>query len=212
MAPGGKKPFDRTRALEAANQARSRGRRLKAIGEYQKILAHHPADAAVHGKLAPLLAEAERRDEALASFRAAAGDHDDRGFADRAIAVYVQAVGYFPKELALWEEIATLHLKRGRKADAVKVLLEARARHRRAAERPIAVRLLRRTLEIEGDHVAATADLARLLAREGGRAEALALLHRLLPKVQGAARRRLRRAELGVAPSLAALWRWWLGR
>jgi tetratricopeptide (TPR) repeat protein len=211
MAFGRPKPFDRTETLEAADKARSKGRRVKAIAGYQKILEHHPEDAAVHGKLAPLLADAKRSTEALTSFRAAALAHTTQGFADRAISVYVQALGYYPKELAFWEEVVALHLKRGRKADALKALLDARARFGRKPDRPIAKRLLRRALEIDDAHVGATADLARLLAKDGSAAEALDLLRQLLSKVEGRDRRVLRRAEFSVAPSPATLWRWWFG-
>ena len=209
MAFGRKHPFDRNRTLEVADAARAKGRRFKAIAEYQKILTHHPDDAAVHGKLAPLLADVNKKPEALESFRAAADSHTGKGFVDRAIAVYGQAVDYFPKELDLWEKIVSLHVERGRTADAVKVLLRARTKIDRRGDRLQAIRWLRRALELEPNHIDATVDLARLLAKEGNAPEALLLVRSLTPNVAGPSRRRLRRAEFSVAPSPKTLWRWW---
>jgi tetratricopeptide (TPR) repeat protein len=206
-----KPPFDRARTLENADRARAKGRRFKAIEEYQQILAHQPNDAAVHGKLAPLLAAVKRRDEARKSFLAAGDSHTQQGFADRAIAVYLQALALFPRDLELWEKIIALHLQRGRQADALKAVLAARAQLHGRVDRPLAIRCLRRALELAPDHVPVTADLARLLAKEGSGPEALDLLRNLLPKVQGGDRRRLHRAEFSVSHSPAALWRSWFG-
>ena len=74
-----KKPavLDRTTLLAQADRSRAQGRRKRAILLYAKLLQQDPRDLAVHGKIAPLLAAEGLRDQAMASFRAAADGHDE---------------------------------------------------------------------------------------------------------------------------------------
>ncbi len=206
-----KKPFDRTAALPPADRARASGRVKKAIAGYQRVLAADPHDVSVHGKLAPLLARRRQKKEAMASFLFAAQGHLKAGFADRALSVYLQASAHYPEESGLWDEIARLNLVRGRRADAVKALVEGGSRLGRGS-RPQGMALLRKALEIEPYHVEATLGLARLLGRDGRRREAAAALEDLAGRVRGRARRRVRRALLGISPTPANFWRWLAGR
>lgn len=213
MAPvlWNKKAYSRTDTLAAADRARARGRRKKAIAGYRKVLAVDPGDAVVHGKLAPLLAAAGARADALASFRAAAAVHLRTGFPERAIAVLGQAADHYPDETALWDELGRLHLQRGRRADAVVALANGGARLLRV-RRPAAIRLLRNALELEPWHPAATMTLARALAAQGERGEALALLDGLAARVRGPRARAILGLAFRLAPSPRRLWRWARGR
>ncbi|HSN92432.1 MAG TPA: tetratricopeptide repeat protein [Anaeromyxobacteraceae bacterium] len=202
------KPFDRTATLALAEAARTSGRRKKAIALYRKVLEADPKDLTVHGKIAPLLAKAGKRDEALASFRAAWEGQFRAGFVDRALAVLRQAVDHFPQEIALWEEIARLHLQRGRRADAVAAMVEAGGRLWRSRQPLGAVKALRRALEIEPWHPEATMMLARALAKDGRIDDALSLLDALGTRVRGRILRRSRRLAFFLSPTPARLWRW----
>jgi len=201
------RPYDRTEVLGAADRARARGRLRKAIAGYRRVLAADPDDAAVHAKLAPLLARRGEAAGALQSFRAAAQGQLEAGFPDRALAVYVRASGFFPGEAPLWEAIARLHLGRGRRASAVQALLEG-GRTLSRTVRPKAIGLLRQALELEPRHLECTLALAGILPGYGGRDEALDLLRRLAPEVAGRARRRVRRAIFRISPTPGNLWRW----
>jgi tetratricopeptide (TPR) repeat protein len=204
-----KKPYDRTQILASADRARAQGRLKKAIQGYRKVLEVDPSDHVVHGKLAPLLARKRRRGEALASFELAAQGQLKAGFSDRALAVYVHATSFFPEEPALWEEIARLEQIRGRRADAVRALIEGGGHLARNAQlRPIGVRLLKGALDIEPWHPEATMALARLLTQEKEREEALALLEDLAQRARGAARRRALGAVFRLAPTPGSAWRW----
>ena len=179
----------------------------KAINHYQAALALAPDDAAIHGKLAPLLAKTQQGDAALNSFKAAADGHLAKGFADRAIAVWTQAAGSFPNQPRIWQELARLQLGRGRRADALKALLDGRGALKRKDERAEAAVLLRQVLELEPGHAEARLDLAQLLGKLGQHEEALALLTPLEsspPKLL----KRVRKAQFWIAPSLGRLWRW----
>lgn len=208
-----KKPYSRTETLGEADKARAAGRARKAVALYRKVLANDPADATVHGKLAPLLAQSKKeRGEALASFELAAQGHLKAGFSDRALAMYVQAASYFPEEASLWEEIARLNMVRARRADAVNALIEGGDAIGRTRFRAGGLRLLRKALEIEPWHLEATLALARLLAKEKEKEEALALLEDLAERVRGKGRRRVRRAILRLSFTPVNLWRWIAGR
>ena len=210
MAPvlwGKKKKFDRNELIAAADRARARGRTKKAIAGYRKVLEVAPGDATVHARLAPLLARTGRKEEALASFRIAAAAQIKAGFTDRGVSLLVQAVDAFPGEYALWDEITRLHLQRGRRADALAVLVGGGRRLLHARELAVGGRVLRRALEIEPWHPRATTLLARILARSGRKGEALDLLDGLDPRTRGALRRRVRWLAFRISLSPRRLWR-----
>jgi Tfp pilus assembly protein PilF len=209
-----KRAWDRSATLEAAHRARARGRTGKAIRLYREVLAHDPADAVAHARVAPLLAlRGADRTEALSSFRAAAQAHERAGFADRAAAVYAQAAAFFPHEAALWEARARLEEARGRRADARASLCDGAAHlTRRRSTCADAERLLRRALDLERGHVGASLALARAVARQRRRGEAKAILADLAGRTAGREKRRVRRAQFLVSPTPAAAWRWLAGR
>jgi tetratricopeptide (TPR) repeat protein len=203
-----KKRFDRAEELAAADRARARGRRKQAIAGYRRILAADPNDLAVRGKIAPLLARAGKRTEALASFRAAADGHLRAGFTDRAVALFRQAAELFPDEESLWSDTAKLHLQRGRRGDAVAVLVAAGRTLSGTRHRAVGAKLLRRALDLEPWQPDATLLLARVLARDRRRSEALALLDQLSSRVRGRLRRVARGLAFRISPTPANLWRW----
>lgn len=200
--------FDRAATVAEADRARARGRRRKAIAAYRKVLAVDPKDLTVHGKIAPLLARTGKRNEALASFRAASEGQVRAGFVDRALSVLRQASDFYPEELGLWEEIARLHVQRGRRADAVAALVAAGGRLVRTRHRAVAVSALRRALEIEPWQPDATLLLARVLAKERRRDDALALVNGLAARVRGKVLRRARALAFRISPTPGSLWRW----
>ena len=199
------KPYDRADAMARAAKAALRGDRKAAIAEYRKVLEHDPGDEMVLMKLGDLLAQSEEHDEARAVLLAAARGFERRGFDDKALAVYALGVGRMPRDLELVGLLADRHAARGRVAEAVKVLVEARARRR---DRPGIVSLLRRALALQPGHFEVTLDLAVVLAGDGHKAEARDLLVSLVEGALGTKLRRVRWAQLRVSPTPAALGRW----
>jgi predicted Zn-dependent protease len=206
-----RQPLDRTALLAQADRSRTRGRRKRAITLYRALLDENPNDLTVQGKIAPLLAAAGRRDEAMASFRSAASGQAAAGFVDRGIALLRQAADRFPDDESLWTELADLHVQRGRRGDAVATLVAGGERLLRTRYRPIGAKVLRRALELEPWHVKGTVLLAKTLAREHRPAEAIALLDGLAERVGGPARRRARGLAFRISPSPGRLWRWLVG-
>lgn len=202
------KSYDRFDILAAAEKARSKGRLRKAIVEYRKVLEIDPDDHVIHGKVAPLLAECKRLDEAWLSFVAAGEGYHRNGYINQAVSIYVQAARHLPRKLEVWETIARLQEERELPADGVKALLSGCRYFRRRDQRPEAIHLLRLACKIQPWHFKATFILAKVLAKGGEKEEALQLLHGLAERVQGRNLRCARAALFRMSPSLGAAWRW----
>jgi Tfp pilus assembly protein PilF len=207
-----RKQLDRTELLVQADRCRARGRRKRAIALYGMVLKQDPNDLAVHGKIAPLLAAEGLGDQAMASFRAAAAGHTSAGFVDRGIAVLRQAVDAFPEDESLWVEIASFHVQRGRRGDAVAVLTTGGERLLHGRFRALGAKLLRRALELEPWNVKATLLLARTLDKERRSDEAIALLEGLARRTGGGARRQALGLCFRMAPTPGRFLRWIAGR
>lgn len=208
MLFGKKAPPTRSELIAEADLARSKGKLKKAIAGYRKALELEPKDPAVHVKLAPLLARVNETEASLQSFHLAAQGHLDKGFADKALAVYTQAAEMFPAQVNLWQQVAQMNVARGRRADAVKMLLRGRLLLRDKDERREAIALLKEALALEPTLFDPRLDLALLLARQRQSAEALALLEPMVKELKGAQLRQVRWTMLRVSPSLGAVWRW----
>ena len=200
--------YDRSSTLAAADRAVAKGRARRATALYGKILAVDPADHVTHAKMAPLLVKRRKHSEAWASFVAAGEGYlrDDRF--DKALAIYVQAARYLPRQPEAWETIARLHCELGRPADGVQALLDGCRHFRGRKRRREAIRLLRRVRDIEPWHFEATFTLVRLLTRTGEKAEAEQLLNSLAVRMHGWKLRRVRGALFKMAPSAGAAWGW----
>ena len=202
------KSYDRFDILAAAEKARSKGRRRKAISQYRKVLEVDPDDYAIHAKIAPLLAERKQLDEAWSSFVAAGEGYLQQGYINQAVSIYMQAARYLPRKREVWESIARLQEERGLPADGVKAILDGYRHFRGRDDLPEAIKLLRLACKIQPWHFEATFILAKVLVKAGEKAEALELLNELAERVQGRNRRRARAALFWMSPSPVAAWRW----
>ncbi len=207
-----KKPLNRSDHLALASKAASRGRYKKAIASYREVLKAQPEDPDVLAKMAYALAKSKNAAEAWSTFIKAAGIYKKKGFVAKAVSVYNQAGEFFPDRVDVWESLAGLEMEREIPANAVNALLEGRRRMRRRGQRPGAIALLRKVLSIEKDHVPASRDLARLLAKEGRKNESLVLLEQLAGRINGRDLRRVRRTIFRISPSMGTAWRWLVAR
>ncbi len=201
-------PVGREDTLRRAEEFRGRKKPKKAIAELKKILAANPGDAVVHAKLGPLLMLTGQPSLALESFRITADDLDARGFSDKALSLWLQIAQAKVSDLDAWEKVTQFHVTRGRRADGVKVLLQAADAQMGREGRPRAIRLLRDALLFEPQHLEATLTLARLLVKEKQRDEAKLLLEQALTFTTGAAARRVRQAWFVLFPGFRTLWKW----
>jgi hypothetical protein len=152
------------------------------------VLEHEPENSDLQRRVAPLLADSGRVEDALASYRIAAGSLARKGFLDHAVGVYREAAQRLPRQRVVWEALADLEI-RGRRlrADAVTLLLRARKLEPRQVETGLA--------------------LARALVKVGARRQAASLLANMATWTRGRERRRVRMRHLVLAPGPGTAWR-----
>jgi tetratricopeptide (TPR) repeat protein len=199
--------YDREAILAAAAKAEKKGDLEQALAEYRKVLRWEAENPVLQLKVAILLALLEQPTEAWNAFRAAAAGHIKDGFFEKAISVYTQASAYFPKKFEIWDSLADLHMKRERKPDALKALLDGRHHLQELEYHRQATHLLRKACEIEPWHYRATYELARLLVRTGERDEGMHLLVGLAARNRGQRLRHVRAAIFRLSPTPRNAWR-----
>ncbi len=200
--------YDRSRILDAAALARARKKRARAIALYREALAHEPESVELHAKLAPLLAETGQHFDAWYSFRVVARSCLRAGHADRALAVYREATLYLPREVEAWQAVARMQIKGERRREAIETLLEGSRNFRTRWLVPQAVFLLRCAREVDPWDFEVVLELGLLLAGSDQKPEARLLLEGLAERSEGDRLRRVRAAQLRVAPGPTAAWRW----
>jgi Tfp pilus assembly protein PilF len=200
--------YDRSKLVERAERARKARRTGTAIALYRQVLAVDRDLPEIHAKLAPLLARKRQHFDALQSFRMAAEGFMRAAQHDRALAVCHDATHHLPRNPEVWQTLARMQRARGKNDEALRTLLEGRARLRRRSERPQAIHLLRAAHEMDAWNPAVVLDLARLLGRSRQRQEALLLLEGLTSRAAGRARLRARGLLLRLQPRPSHLWRW----
>ncbi len=204
----GKKKYDRRRIMDAAHRAARRRNHRKAIELYERVRASEPQNTDVLRRLAAQRARAGQREDAWRDCCAAAEDFRKRGFVENAIGTYRDFVSFVPRERGAWFALSELELDRGRRQDAVGVLLEGRGFFGKKAHRQDALSLLHRARRIDPTHFEANLDLAGLLARQGSRPHARRILAELEPRAHGRNRRRLRWRQFRLDPGPRSAWRW----
>jgi len=193
--------------LQQASRALRRRRREKALKLYCRVLEHEPENPDLRRRVAPLLADSGRVEDALASYRIAAGSLARKGFLDHAVGVYREAAQRLPRQRVVWEALADLEIQRGKPADAHRALVEG-ARHLQGRRlRADAVTLLLRARKMEPRHVETGLALARALVKVGARRQAASLLANMATWTRGRERRRVRMRHLVLAPGPGTAWR-----
>lgn len=200
--------YDRTRILDAAARARTKGRFKRAIALYRQVLAVEPSNGELHWKIAPLLAETGQYFDSWKSFRIAARACLRDRQVEQALTVYREAARCLPQQVEAWHYIAKLEVKLGREQEALDVLLEGRRQFRVRWLQPQAIDLLRRAREIAPWDVPTVLDLARLLGRTHQEPEAHMLLDRLSGKCSGVHLRQVRGVQWRLDPTLSNTWQW----
>lgn len=205
---GGRKSYDRSRILEAARRAERRRAHTKAIALYERVREVEPKNTDVLRRLAVQRARAGQRAEATRDCLAVTERLAKRGFVDQAIGLCREIAARIPDEAALWHRLADLELERGRRPDAVGILVEGARRFPRRRRRE-ALTLLRRAHETDRTHFEAGFALGCLMARCGAGGHALGVLESMAPHARTRRqRRRLRGRLFRLSPGPATAWRW----
>ncbi len=202
------KGYNRSQLLHAANRARAKKQRKKAIRLYRQIIAMEPANSELHARLAPLLAETHQYFDAWESFKIVGNAFSQNKNPEKEVAVYRAAAKAFPGEIDVWRALAEAERARGRLQAAVNALVEGSKHFRSRELQPKAIHLLRRAREIEAWSYEAVFDLARLLVKADQKVESSWLLAGLAERTRGSQLRRVCAAQFRRAPTLTNAWRW----
>lgn len=156
--------------------------------------AHHPARS---GKF----------EEAWAHLIEAASSRFMEGLGSKAAGLYSRAARFVPRDPEVWETMAHIYMRQGRKADAVATLYRGHGFYAHGPESARAVAMLRRAFEIEPWNFRVTLSLA-LLVKNQDPAEALRLLEGLSARTEGRDLRKVRSAMFCAEPSFTMAWQW----
>ena len=204
----GRKAYDRHRILTKAAGARKRRRWHKAIELYREVLSREPDNPEILRKIAPMLARTKQGKEAWKTYHKAAERLTAQGFSEQAIGLYREASEYMPREVAVWKGLADLEVARGRRADAIAVLLRGRRHFRSSRLRGEALQLLHCARKIDRANFDVDFDLAALLANSGARPRARQLLEELAARSRARQLRRVRARLFLLFPSPRSAWGW----
>ena len=203
-----RKVYHRHRILARAARARKRRRWHKAIEFYREVLEREPDNPEILRKVAPMLARTKQGEEAWGTYRKAAERLTAQGFSEQAIGLYREASRYLPREVAVWKALADSEVARGRRADAIAVLLEGRRHFRSSRLRAEALQLLHCARKIDKANFDVDFDLAALLANSGARPRARQLLEELAMRSRAHELRRVRGRLFFLFPSPRSAWGW----
>jgi tetratricopeptide (TPR) repeat protein len=152
-------------ASEKAAKFAQKGQNKKAIKEYEKLLEAKPDDVRLLQRLAELWARVGDKKKAIDFFLQAAAGHSGKGFSDRAVAIYKQALmvdsSHYDANLRLAEEFQ----KKGFDRDAVYQLLKAGAAYEKAGKDILERKILLKAVELFPDDVDCHMHLARFHVR-----------------------------------------------
>jgi len=129
------------------------------------------------------------------------------GLGSKAAGLYSRAARFIPRNPEVWETMAHIYMRQGRKADAVATLYKGHGFYAHGPESARAVAMLRRAFEIEPWNFRVTLSLA-LLVKNQDPAEALRLLEGLSARAEGRDLRKVRSAMFCAEPSFTMAWRW----
>jgi tetratricopeptide (TPR) repeat protein len=198
--------YDRKRFLNEAERARTKGRKKRAIGYYRRILAVEPEDPELNLRVAPLLGRTGQHFDAWRAFRRAAGPQMQAKNYDQALQIYQEAARCLPLNFEVWEAIANLERRMGRKERAREMLLLGRQKMKDRQHRPEAIALLRASRSDVPWDPEVVLDLARLLYKTRQSSEALWMLEQLAERCGGRTLRSIRALQWRITPSLRNTW------
>lgn len=194
--------------LGAAGAARAKGSRKKAIALYIQSLQENPDDPEIQRKLAPLLADTKQYDEAWKFFDAAAKAYIDKGHLDKSASLFTQAVRQIPHKCEAWEALADIRLQKGQKKEAFQALSEGRKKFKGRKHHKEAIRLLRKSWDLDPWNYHISFDLATQLFKIKKKDVAICLLEGLADRTKGKKLSVVRGKIFRNAPTFGSLWRW----
>ncbi|MCC6811150.1 MAG: hypothetical protein IT381_27215 [Deltaproteobacteria bacterium] len=192
--------YNRRAILDAARHAGTRGSLRAAVGHYREVLQVEPDNADLHAKVAPLLLKSGDERGAWDSYIYAGRAYLKDGYDQKALSLFRQTARHFPASARVWDQIADIHLSRGRNKDAANALFEGSAHFRSQRVIELGLRLIYRAFQLQPYRPDISLEYARMLATSGRFPQARRLLRELRAEADRALRRRIAWAEMRLFP------------
>src|SRR6267143_898121 len=188
--------YNKTKYVEAAQRSLNQGKIPQAISEYQTILKYEPRDQVTLMTVGDLYVRLGETLRAIEYFERLAQVFLSDGFVTKAIAIYKKIAKLAPEESGALEKLAELYVQQGVMSEARPLYLQLAEVHLKGGRKDQAVTLLRKLLEAEPDNLRVQLRLGELYHKMGRGAEAAGTF-------LGAAQRLFDQKEYAQAENLA---------
>src|SRR2546427_6186170 len=163
--------FNKQKVLSAAEKFVQQGKLQNAIVEYEKVLKADSKDLTVANTVGDLYARLGQNDKAVGCFKSVGDAYATQGFTVKAIAMYKKLTKIKPTLEGVLR-LAELYTQQGLFNDARAQYLQVAEEFLRTGEMEQAVRIFRKTLEMDPENVPMRMRLAEVYIRLGKKTEA----------------------------------------
>src|SRR3974390_2406765 len=154
--------YDKSRFLESAQKLLNQGKAAQAIAEYQQILKYEPRDQVTLMTIGELYIRQGETIQAIDYFERLAQLFVSDGFLTKAIAVYKRISKLAPEEIRPLEKLADLYVQQGVMSEARPLFLQLAELHLKNGKQAEAIGLLKKLLLAEPDNLRIQVRLADL--------------------------------------------------
>ena len=165
--------YNKSKYVEAAQKLLNQGKVAQAIAEYQQILKYEPRDQVTLMTVGELYIRQGETFQAIDYFERLAQIFVGDGFLTKAIAVYKRIAKLAPEEIRPLEKLADLYVQQGVMSEARPLFLQLAEIHLKANRQADAVGLLKKLLSAEPDNLRIQTRLADLYQAMGQTREAI---------------------------------------
>ena len=165
--------YNKSKLVEAAQKLLNQGKVPQAIAEYQQILKYEPRDPVTLMTVGELYIRQGETFQAIDYFERLAQLFVSDGFLTKAIAVYKRIAKLAPEEIRPLEKLADLYVQQGVMSEARPLFLQLAEIHLKGNRQAEAVTLLKKLLLAEPDNLRIQVRLADLYQAMGQPKEAI---------------------------------------
>jgi pilus assembly protein FimV len=165
--------YNKSKFVEAAQKLLNQGKVSQAIAEYQQVLKYEPRDQVTLMTVGELYIRQGETFQAIDYFERLAQIFVGDGFLTKAIAVYKRIAKLAPEEIRPLEKLADLYVQQGVMSEARPLFLQLAEIHLKNGRQAEAVNLLRKLLVAEPDNLRIQVRLADLYQAMGQSKEAM---------------------------------------
>lgn len=165
--------YNKSKYVEAAQKLLNQGKVAQAIAEYQNILKYEPRDQVTLMTIGELYIRQGETFQAIDYFERLAQIFFGDGFLTKAIAVYKRIAKLAPEEIRPLEKLADLYVQQGVMSEARPLFLQLAEIHLKQNRHAEAVGLLKKLLQAEPDNLRIQIRLADLYQAMGQTRDAI---------------------------------------